>query len=232
MALILQNGSVFLHLPKTGGNWVTHVLRKMNLVHSEIGHKHSDATRTAYALGARRAPTLSEIIRLRLNAPTLPPDSTFMFTFVRNPLSWYESWYKYQMQDTRRWTTFGSEGAFSDWHPNAVLNQLGNNEFNTFVANVLRKRPGYVSELFFSYTTPEVGFVGKQENIRIDLCNALLLGNEKFDEDLIMSSDPVGVSTPPIPEPEWHDEVRRQATKLEMAAIVRYGYEESIQGWT
>ena len=45
MALLLKNGAVFLHIPKTGGNWVREVLGKLDLIESEIGHKHSDVDR-------------------------------------------------------------------------------------------------------------------------------------------------------------------------------------------
>ena len=224
MALILKNGSIFLHIPKTGGNWVTHVLRKMNLIHSEVGQKHSDAARTIHAISTLRPASFSEFFLRKPIKSRLPTESIFIFTFVRNPISWYESWFKYQSQDSRKWCYFGTEGKITDWHPNAILNGLGHSDFNVFVKNVINKRPGYVSELMFSYTTSEVSFIGKQESIREDLCNALSMANEKYNEDLIMSEKPFGVSMPLSSRINWNEKLKKEVIKLEWPSIVRFGY--------
>lgn len=42
MAVILKDGSVFLHIPKTGGTWVTSVLRELGLARCSIGHRHAN----------------------------------------------------------------------------------------------------------------------------------------------------------------------------------------------
>ena len=42
MAIELVDGSIFLHIPKTGGNWVTQVLSESKLIKRQVGHKHSD----------------------------------------------------------------------------------------------------------------------------------------------------------------------------------------------
>lgn len=61
----------FLHVPKTGGNWVSHVLRQQ-------------------FPGAQRTP---KIHTTRKSAPR--PDA-FTFAFVRHPLSWYQSYFSYK----------------------------------------------------------------------------------------------------------------------------------------
>ena len=49
MALLLKKGECFLHIPKTGGSWVSVILKEQGLVHKEIGyHKHIDWTRVAF----------------------------------------------------------------------------------------------------------------------------------------------------------------------------------------
>jgi len=48
MALLLRNGAVFLHIPKTGGNWVRGVLEKLDFIEGEIGHKHLDVDRVLF----------------------------------------------------------------------------------------------------------------------------------------------------------------------------------------
>lgn len=228
MALVLKNGGVVLHIPKTAGNWVAHVLRESRLIRSRVGHKHADVARTMFAMMPRRARALSGrrsgIVpgrRARIETP-------FIFTFVRNPLSWYESWYKYQSQDSRGWEEFGTPGQLSDWHPNSILNGLGHRDFNVFVERVVEERPGYVTELFFAYTSPEVSFVGKQESIREDLCRALDLAREEYDRDYILSSVPVGVSDRPRTRIEWRPALRKKVIELEWPAMVRFGYAEQL----
>lgn len=221
MALLLKNGSVFLHIPKTGGNWVTHVLTSQNLVHTHIAQKHADMPRTARALRNRRRGSLRERWRERVLTTLGMRDLPFMFTFVRHPLSWYESWFRYQSQDKNNWRPWGREGV---WHPNSPLNGLGDPDFNEFVRKVVRHRPGYVSQLFSSYTSPEVSFIGKQENLRADLCQALRAANERFDEDFIMTSAPVGVSEPPCAPPVWEPSVREAALQMERSALERFSY--------
>ena len=69
----------------------------------------------------------------------------------------------------RGWIHWGAQNNVEDWHPNAILNGLGSDDFNQFIKNVVHKRPGYVSELFFSYTKPGITFIGKTENLTDDL---------------------------------------------------------------
>ena len=49
MALLLKKGECFLHIPKTGGSWVSVILKEQGFVYKEIGyHKHIDWTRIAF----------------------------------------------------------------------------------------------------------------------------------------------------------------------------------------
>jgi hypothetical protein len=183
MALLLKDGSVFLHIPKTGGTWVRRVLKKMNLVDKEIGYFHSCST------------------------------GKFVFTFVRNPFSWYESWFKYQ--ESNGWKNF------ENWHPCSILNGLGSNNFETFLKNVLSHHPGFISNLFFSYTS-NASFVGKQENLRENLCKALSLSNINFDKYLIMNEPPLRVSQ--FRETIWSKDLRNEIKISEFLSITMFDY--------
>jgi len=225
MAIQLKSGAVFLHVPKTGGNWVASILRSQNLIDRAIGSKHADFSRTYAALHEARAPRMLDWLLRRRLPPRAPDAALRYFTFVRNPLSWYESWFNYMSQETRDWCHFGEEGNPADWHPNSVLNGLGSRDFGTFVRNVLKKRPGYVTELLFSYTPPEVSFVGRQENLRDDLIRALRQAGERFDESKISRSEKIGVSKPMKGiEVEWTEDLATAVAALEWPSLVRYGY--------
>ncbi|HAV78541.1 MAG TPA: hypothetical protein DCX53_14425, partial [Anaerolineae bacterium] len=131
---------------------------------------------------------------LKKKSGMLGRNKPYIFSFVRHPFSWLESWFKYMSQPAQNWLNWGSEYDMHKWHPNSILNEVGDPDFNQFIRNVIMKRPGYVTELFGWYTTPEVDFVGKQENIRTDLIHVLKELNLDFDENIILRYPMVGVS--------------------------------------
>lgn len=223
MALLLKNGAVFLHVPKTGGNWVTEVLGKMDLVERQVGHKHADYDHFRRPTLPARRPVkagkkfLSHMLRNR-------HEPSYLFCFVRNPLTWYESWFKYMSQESRQWKYWGSQHTDS-WHPNSLLDGLGSSDFNTFVSNVINKRPGYVTEMFGWYTPPAVDFVGRQEHLREDLIVALDAMELDYDKKFVRDYHEVGVSRPRKVVVEWDSALKEAVTRLEYAGLVRYGYE-------
>lgn len=206
MALILKDGSVFLHIPKTGGSFVSTALIQLGLVKREFTKKHADVDRFINKSVAKK----------------LPP-RPFMFCFVRNPLKWYESWWKYN-NTFGDWPTWGSASSGdAGWHPQNILNGCGDTDFSQFVRNVLKRRPGYVSEMYGWYVRPDVGFVGKNENLIEDLVTVLRMRELDFDEDKLRSMAKVGVA-PGEERINWSDDLRREVIRLEYPAFVRYGY--------
>ncbi|MEM9017777.1 MAG: hypothetical protein AAGC68_12250, partial [Verrucomicrobiota bacterium] len=91
MALILKNGAVFLHIPKTGGTWVSKVLREEGLVACSMGHRHANWLHLLapgnQGLGRNLEYAYKRVRFLR------PRPRPFLFCFVRHPLDWYESFY-------------------------------------------------------------------------------------------------------------------------------------------
>lgn len=232
MALLLKDGSIFLHIPKTGGNWVTQVLYRENLVLSELGaHKHVDPPHLFANLGNTPWQLFKNWghnlpARLRVNLSWLRHGKPYMFCFVRHPLAWYESWFKYMQQESMQWKYYGDTRNPTNWHPNAMLNGTGAANFNDFIRNTIKRRPGYVTELFGNYTQPDlIDYVGKQENLREDLIHVLSKRGLDFNADRIRSSAPVGVSRPKSnTQLHWEDELRQEMLRLEYAALIRYSY--------
>jgi hypothetical protein len=208
MALVLIDGSVFLHIPKTGGTWVTKVLTDAGLVRREVSKKHADIDRLVNYWH-------------RKGRTQLPP---FVFCFVRNPIKWYESYFKYVSQPRVNWKTWGTTPSGTvGWHPCNMLNECKSDDFNEFVRNVVRVRPGYATELFGWYTKAPVHFIGKQENLREDLIRALKMRQLPFDEDALRNSPAAGVSDDQ--KISWDPALRELVAKLEYGGLVRYGYE-------
>lgn len=232
MALILKGGALFLHVPKTGGNWVTKVLQESGLVEYSLGPKHADVNhlfvrRSGGMIGSagyvhHEKELLNYMLKKRLGL--LSKEKSFMFCFVRHPLAWLESWFKYMSQPTHNWLYWGDERDVEKWHPNSILNGLGDVDFNQFVQNVIRKRPGYVTEMFGWYTTPEVDFIGKQENLKEDLISVLKTLNLKFDEGFVRDYPIVGESKKLSSPIVWNNQLKEEVLRIEYAGLVRYGY--------
>lgn len=225
MALLLKNGTVFLHIPKTGGNWVTRVLEESNLVAFRFSHKHADLKHLTFA-GKTWKKRLQNKLRYSLRKAQFGDQDPYMFCFVRHPLKWYESWFKYMSQPNRNWLSFAEASKAYGWHPNANIDGLGDVEFNQFVRNVIAKHPGYVTNLFDGYVSPQVNFVGKQENLRENLVTALEQADLDFDADFIRNFEDVGVSKTPRSTIEWDPELRTQVLQLEQKCLQRFGYTE------
>ncbi len=219
MAIQLKGGAQFLHVQKTGGSWIKQTLQQNELMVRKLGARHADydlnLLRSTWSLRERLANTSL------LLATQRDPAEVFRFCFVRHPLSWYESWWKYMQ--SLEWRDWGVRNSARHWHPNSGLNRLGSKDFNQFVRNVVAERPGYVSELFFSYTKPGISFIGKTENLRADLAQVLRILDLPFDIDGVDGSPPVNVSEE-TSTPEWDPKLRTTVLRLELPALVLFDY--------
>ena len=129
----------------------------------------------------------------------------------------------------RGWKNWGTSNSPSDWHPNSTLNGLGSDDFNTFIRNVIQARPGYVSELYFSFTKPGISFIGKTENLANDLVKVLSLLNFSIDPQSVSHVEKVNVSKTPSDAVVWDEDLRRTLTILELPALVHFGYIEQSE---
>ena len=127
-------------------------------------------------------------------------------------------------QPELQWCDFGDINNIKAWHPNSMLNGLGAINFNEFVRNVIKVRPGFVTEMYGWYTKSQISFIGKQESLKEDLISVLTKLNLKFDEQSIKNSSKVGVSQNLKNEIVWNKNLKKEVFKLEYAGIMRYGY--------
>lgn len=127
MALILSNGSVFLHNPRTGGGFATAVLRKCGVVREGLGAKH--------------------------DCPgVLPMDMTVPhYVFVREPYAWIRS--VYAIQADWGWPTYPKHES-RWWHPFREINDpplVAKQHFTAFLAWMMTEHPGWVTRLFTKF---------------------------------------------------------------------------------
>lgn len=224
MAMQLKNGAIFLHIPKTGGNWVRSILERAGLVQSEIGHKHCDIDRVLFDPFLDKG-VLNGLKRMLTVGKAAAADRPFTFCFVRHPLRWYESWFKYMSQPNRAWRDWPVRIGRYDRHPNAPLNGLGAEDFNVFIRNVLDKEPGFVTRMYASYTKRGVAFVGRQETIREDLLEILGILGVEVDKSLVLASDRVGVSETPKNPIGWDAELKQEMIRQEYSCLCQYNYD-------
>lgn len=159
---------LFLHLPKTGGSYVTGalgaVMRACAIDFSRSGDRRE---RNGHA-GLR----------------SFEGNELFTLAFVRHPLSWYRSFWSYRMRIGWRMEHPLDRAARSD-------------DFGEFVAAVTERMPGYLGLLFGEFIGPAerpIDFIGRYERLTDDLCEALSLAGESFDEQALRAYKPVNAS--------------------------------------
>lgn len=212
MAVLLKNDVLYLHIPKTGGNWLRKLLRESGCVIRSVGDKHATYDFVAGMLAKRS-----------LWDRWLRPDKYSKLkylTVVRNPLSWYESWFKYQK--ARGFVDWGTSGDIRHWHIMSSINSVKHDDFNEFVRAIHRVHPGFVSDLYSAYAARSSAHVLKLEQIRNDVAQI----NRRFDlgisESAIFAAPEHGVS-PRVPI-SWDNRTFEDTVRLEQAAFCRFGY--------
>ena len=239
MAVLLKGGVYFLHIPKTGGMWVTKVLNEAKLVQRQVVHIHADLNMVKRHNDILRC-VLADIsvhIKSRVSLPlkqrlarsirggqngSSMRSQPFTFCFVRNPISWYESWWGYMQR--MNWRAWGDANDLHRWHPAAMLNGLGDADFNRFVRNVVEARPGFVTEMYSWYVAPGIGFVGKQENLVEDLIAVLRRLRLSFDEEMVRQLAPLNPRDKSKYTVRWDPGLREEVRRLEYAGMRRLGY--------
>lgn len=197
--------SIFLHVPKAGGMWIRHVFKVCRIPYAELGEQHSH---------------FPEIARHQ------PPEffkNKFIFSFVRHPLTWYQS----------RWAFRVKHG----WKPQHPLDfNCASNDFRIFVDNVLKYRPSgwftWECQSFIDQCPRPIDFVGRVENIVDDTIHALTMAGEKFSTNAVRNCPRVNDSDMDgKPSKFWatYDEkLARRVMAVESEVINRYYVDSSL----
>jgi hypothetical protein len=209
MAFLLPR-SVFIHVPKTGGQWVTAALPPAGVPLEQLGVVHTSPDEIEDEPERRRR--------------------AFVFAVVRHPLTWYQSRWAHQTDDewepidaldwfTPRWIEFWAE----------FREHCASFDFQEFVRLCVAHYPeGLVSTLYEAYTAG-CDFVGRQERLREDLLEALARAGESFDPARLHATPARNVrGGRPARRGQslYTRELLELALEAESRAIARFGYEE------
>lgn len=136
MAFVFDD-HIFYHIPKTGGTYVRKVLQSLDAGFKEIGHIHCSPLDIFGKAGDKKS-----------------------FCVVRHPLSWYESYYRYRVDN----------GWKPDHHIDVACRA---GDFEGFIKNFIHfYRFGYVTSLYARYV-PFVDVVLNLDNLSDQLQDLL-----------------------------------------------------------
>jgi hypothetical protein len=183
---------LFLHVPKTGGTWVTQAMEAAGV---ELERARTDMWH----------PNLEQVDRR----------GRFTFAFVREPLSWYASWWQWSRKYDNRYI-WGFLSGFP-------LDPFVTLPFPLFLKGCMTWHPAYVSTALW---TPYVGrpaneidFVGRYESLADDLVRALQIAGQDFDEEALRAYAPVLTSGP---LPDCPPDVKARLLESERAGYERF----------
>jgi len=186
VATVVGERIAFVHVPKTGGTWAVNAMRMAGI---DLRPLDSD--------------------RFHGHVPLLDRER-FAIGFVREPLSWYESFWRHRQR-------------FQDFEKANPLDRFSRLEFPRYLERVCEKMPGFLSEQYEQYVGPPedpIDFIGRYERLADDLVRALNLAGEEFNEAKLRACRPANVAGGEVPP--YDVELARALRSSEHAAVSRF----------
>lgn len=221
MARMIEVGGrwhLFLHIPRTGGTWVEAAI-------DEIGIPRRRMTRLPSWIPKKHA----------LLSHYLPADLASMessFAFVRHPVAYYESVWKWLdrspkgLRMRKSWT----------WHPflpaSRQFEECRGGDFNDWVFLMLQKEPMWVTRLVRSYVGPEGGefcsFIGRAESLEDDFLSAIRSFGFPIGEDDVSRVRFLGPRNGIPMQVEWSKDLKEKVLESERIVIRRFYGRETV----
>lgn len=207
---MLTDTLCILHIPKTGGRFVEHILPLIGVPAVQVG----DVDPFPSLLGwnypwpwvkkQHAVPTLEEL------------GDRIVVAFVRHPVDWLRSYYGHK--GTGKGTTSGR----------LDVRRVRAKSFDDFALDVAENDPGYVGEMFDAYLTgwPTL-LTFSQGDVNAALAVALNAGSEAYQVGTLAAAPIVGGGTKhPIGEDAFN-----AVCAVETDLLDRYGYTADYGSW-
>lgn len=196
---------VYLHIPKCAGVWFYHAAGVVR------GKPFTDADYVHSACGNPFHPLLGDVTT----------EHDLVFSVVRHPVTWYESWWKFQAGGG--WVQHSHGDGW--WCVNGT-ERCGSDDFSTFIRLMLRWEPGFVTRMYEWYVGPPgrvlVNQIGRFENLHEDCARFFRsLGYDTTAADL-RKIKPNNVSLKRAGRPVWDPGLRRRVIEAELPTIRRF----------
>lgn len=208
MAIILPH-SVFFHIPKTGGTFVTEVIKKSGIEYEAYEPKFYDE----YNLQSQHVDP--DFI------PSNLMNNKKSFAFVRNPYTWYQSMY-----------AFRARNKWGDYKTFILDRMCRADSFKEFVKRVCEVFPaGFLTikyKRFLGDNLDKINYIGKQETLRADLIDILSKVGDNIEKRIIMNTlqNNRASSLPSwCNKVQYDDETGKLIRKVESWAFERLGYD-------
>ena len=136
------------------------------------------------------------------------------FCFVRHPVSWYESYWRW----LRGFSGRGGDFQNRPGHPLGPISGCWRGDFNETIAKCIEQSPGFLSSMFHTYTK-DCAYVGQQEYLRRDLGSILIdLGLPLPGNILTAPAQNIGEPA----EVRWDEGLKREILNLEWEIVEKY----------
>ncbi len=206
---LIDYNAAFLHIPRTGGTWIELVLRAAGLLCRHLSKAEPlDLPKNHRMLGHYRG----------FERPVMA--AKFLFTFVRHPIPYYESVWKWINANRNAWIKKRWK-----WHPfcSPISIYRRRPEFADWVEGMLEEEPCWATRLFEGYVGPEGGefvdFVGRTCSLREDLCQVFDLLRIPTDRPFIMIYPQVNCLSERL---EWPPGLQERLLKSERVILRRW----------
>lgn len=146
---------IFYHIQKTGGTWVTAAIK--NACPGLVKTHGTHAKEKDHPKGNKKA-----------------------FTFVRHPVSWYESMY---------WFEYARKPQVTD----IIFCRYVELSIDDAVRKITGKYKGWLTN-YIKDLLPNMDFIGRQETLSEDLMKILDVCGEYYDKEKLLATPPQNVS--------------------------------------
>lgn len=217
MRYLSESKALILHIPRTGGTWVEKAIQLCNIESSRWVSKQPNNLPKKHCL-------LPHIARRHVS------DIDFVAAFVRHPIPYYESVWKWMSKTTRshilrkRWT----------WHPHKCAIDVfkKNKDFNEWVYNMSEKHPGWYSRMVKMYVGPQggefCGYIGRTESLVDDFLE--LLTGLGYKQHMAIENEIRAMAVPNSIEAKinWCGELKGKVLEQEHQVIERFYRGENL----